>query len=45
MILRLNPEPVVPRERVAHDKATQDVVRPQDTDDAKSQKGEADAER
>ena len=44
MVLRLDPEPVVPCEAVADDEAAQNVVRANDADYAQREEGESDAE-
>lgn len=45
MILRLLSEPIVPRETVAYDKATQNIVRANDAHHAECEERESDAVR
>jgi hypothetical protein len=44
MVLRLNSEPVIPGEAVAHDKAAQNVVRAQNSYYTKGEEGEGHSE-
>jgi hypothetical protein len=44
MVFRLFPEPIVPCEAVPHDEAAQDIVRPEDPDNAQREECEGDAE-
>jgi hypothetical protein len=41
MILRLDPEPVVPSKAIPHDEAAQDIVRADDPNNAKGEEGQS----
>jgi hypothetical protein len=45
VILRLHPEPIVPREAVADDETAENIVRAKDADHAEGEEGEGDSER